>query len=193
MKSLALRTDLIFAEFDGEIVDRRSYFVIRTFSNPNYFYGNLILFPSAPALGDVVKWREIFAREFTDPRIYHETFVWDSSLGERGDTSEFEAAGFVFEENIVLVGSSVRAPSRLNPSVSVRPLLSDRDWEASTELHIRSSSESRLDISFADWKSFISQQSISGRVIYQRTTNAFTKMRRIRRDRLIPSQQSIVK
>ena len=36
VKSLGYRTDLIFPAFDGEIIDRGAYLVVRTLSNPTF-------------------------------------------------------------------------------------------------------------------------------------------------------------
>ncbi len=60
IRSLGYRTDLIFTRFDGLTEDRGSYLVVRTFSNPNYFWGNLLIFESAPRIGDFEKWTTLF-------------------------------------------------------------------------------------------------------------------------------------
>jgi hypothetical protein len=44
VKSLGYRTDLIFPTFDGEIIDRGDYLVIRTPKNPTFYWGNFLLF-----------------------------------------------------------------------------------------------------------------------------------------------------
>jgi len=52
VRSLGYRTDLIFPRFDGEIIDREGYLVIRTPTNPTYFWGNFLLFQNPPGAGD---------------------------------------------------------------------------------------------------------------------------------------------
>jgi len=44
IRSLAYQTDLFFPRFDGEVVDRGDYTVIRTPSNPTFHWGNFLLF-----------------------------------------------------------------------------------------------------------------------------------------------------
>ena len=55
VKSLGYKTDLIFPAFDGEIVDRGDYLVVRTPSNPYFYWGNFLLFPRPPAEGDYLR------------------------------------------------------------------------------------------------------------------------------------------
>jgi hypothetical protein len=63
IKSLGYRTDLIFASFDGEIFDRGDYQVIRSPTNPTFYWGNFLLFPQPPQEGDHEKWRERFVQQ----------------------------------------------------------------------------------------------------------------------------------
>ena len=82
LRSLGMRSEFIFVDFDGVIEDRGDYLVVRTPENPTYFWGNFIVMRRPPRAGDLAAWREIFHSEIRDPRIYHETFGWDSPEGE---------------------------------------------------------------------------------------------------------------
>jgi RimJ/RimL family protein N-acetyltransferase len=127
LKSLALKTDLIFTKQDGEILDRGNYLVVKTNSNPNFFWGNLLIFENAPTSGVLDEWVRIFDKEFTDSRIYHKTFAWDSE--EIGDIKPFEEAGYKFEKSLVLTTTKVQiiAPKRPNLKISVIPI-KKYDW-----------------------------------------------------------------
>ena len=48
IRSLGWRTDLIFPRFDGVVTDRGDYLVVRTPSNPGFYWGNFLLL-DAPA------------------------------------------------------------------------------------------------------------------------------------------------
>lgn len=48
IRSLGYRTDLLFPRFDGEVIDRGDYTVIRTPSNPTFYWGNFLLFDQPP-------------------------------------------------------------------------------------------------------------------------------------------------
>src|SRR3990172_2123003 len=81
-RSLAWRTDLIFPRFDCEILDRGRYLVIRTPSNPTFYWGNFLLFDRPPAPGDDERWPRLFAEEIgAPPRVRHQAFGWDSPEG----------------------------------------------------------------------------------------------------------------
>jgi hypothetical protein len=43
---------LIFPAFEGEIIDRGAYIVVRTPYNPTIYWGNFLLFEKSPAEGD---------------------------------------------------------------------------------------------------------------------------------------------
>ena len=122
LKSLALKSDLIFTKQDGEILDRGNYLVVRTKSNPNFFWGNLIIFENSPTTDVLDDWVKIFDKEFTDPRIYHKTFAWDSE--EIGEIKPFEEAGYKFEKSVVLTASKnqIVAPIKQNLHIRIVPI-----------------------------------------------------------------------
>ena len=63
IQSLGYRTDLVYPRFDGEVIDRGDYVVIRTPSNPTFPWGNFLLFAQPPVAGDLDQWRRLFAEE----------------------------------------------------------------------------------------------------------------------------------
>jgi ribosomal protein S18 acetylase RimI-like enzyme len=130
IKSLAYQTDLIFPAFDGEIVDRGDYVVVRTPSNPTFYWGNFLLFSSPPGQADFIKWRRLFASEIgPPPHIEHQAYGWDCIEGETGSVEPFLQAGFALSQDVVLTASAVRPPDRPARAVVVRALESDADWQ----------------------------------------------------------------
>lgn len=127
LKSLALKTDLIFTKQDGEILDRGNYLVVKTTSNPNFFLGNLIIFENPQKTDLLDDWVKIFDKELTDPRIYHKTFAWDSE--EIGEIEPFEEAGYKFEKSVVLTATKnqIVAPAKQNLRIKIVPI-KDFDW-----------------------------------------------------------------
>ena len=76
LKSLGYRTDLIFPEFDGQIIDRGDYLVILTPTNPTFYWGNFLIFPKPPVEGDLDKWKAMFTEEIGSIiQAEHFTFV----------------------------------------------------------------------------------------------------------------------
>ena len=152
MKNLGYLTDSIFHQRDGEVTDKSDYYLIRTPSNPTYFWGNFLLFKSAPIPGCFHKWMAIHQKEFgSNPD--HIAIGWDS--GEKGDSSEFEANGFQLDEGIVLSLSGSPNQVRTNPGLEVRKLTDDWEWQASIELQVADGFEG---ISEADYRIFKTDQ-----------------------------------
>jgi ribosomal protein S18 acetylase RimI-like enzyme len=138
LRSLAYRTDLIFPSFDGEIIDRGRYLVVRTPSNPTFYWGNFLLFDRPPAPADVMRWPKLFAEEIGGPPLtHHQTFGWDSPEGETGAAQAFEALGFRLLRSAVLSAVQVNPPPHFAPEVDVRTLQTDDEWRLATENQIR--------------------------------------------------------
>lgn len=162
LKSLGYRSNIIFTNFDGEVEDRGDYLVMRTLSNPNFFWGNLLIFKEPPQKSDYEKWTALFKKEFTDPRIYHITLAWDISDKEPY-LSEFEKNDFIFEKNVVLAAAAVKKPPRFNKDLEVRPITKE-DWPRMIEIQVEAntaedSSDSSNNLSRHEWQSFYQSQS----------------------------------
>ena len=137
VRSLGIRTDLIFQRFGGVIVDRGSYLVLLTPSNPAYRWGNMLLFADPPGEGDLERWRQLFAREVgAPPEINHMVFAWDTIHGEPGYVQPFLDTGFEIERNVVLSTNAVHPPPRINDGIAISPLESDAEWQAAFELEL---------------------------------------------------------
>jgi ribosomal protein S18 acetylase RimI-like enzyme len=129
LKSLGYRTDLIFPSFDGEILDRGDYLVIRSPTNPTFYWGNYLLFSQPPREGDYTKWRELFVQEIgAPPQVEHQTYGWDSPEGEEGEIQPFLQAGFSLNRGIVMRSTDLPHPTRPPAQVNVRALMNEADW-----------------------------------------------------------------
>ncbi len=127
LTSLGLKTDLIFIKHEGVVLDRGDYLAVKTKSNPNFFWGNLLIFKNPPTSGVKEEWVELFNQEFTDPRIYHKTFAWDSE--EIGEIKAFQEAGYKLEKSLVLTVDEGRLvpPKKMNEQIKIVPLKGS-DW-----------------------------------------------------------------
>lgn len=137
LKSLGYRTDLIFAGFDAEIHDRGNHLVIRTPSNPGFYWGNFLIFDRPPQGGDVLNWPELFRQEIgAPPDVGHQAFGWDSAGDEPGEIQPFVDAGYTFIQSEVLTAQQVHPPRHLNSEAIVRPLVTQEDWNQAMENQI---------------------------------------------------------
>ena len=134
VRSLGYRTDLIFPTFDGEIIDRGNYLVIRTPSNPTFYWGNFLLFDNPPQEGDYSEWREVFAKEIgKPPQVEHQTFGWDTTNNETGIVQPFLESGFLLVQLAVLTAQRDDLIPKSSSGVTIRPLLSEDDWNQSID------------------------------------------------------------
>lgn len=154
IKSLGYRTDFIFHKFDGYVEDKGDYIVAFTQSNPNFFWGNLLLFKRAPQRGDYQKWMSLFEKEFKDPAIYHRTFAWDCPDGEEGDCSEFLAHGFELEKSTVLTATEVNLPQKFNQEIEVKEINLAEYSNKCVEIQVACADE---NLSKKAWQNFYSK------------------------------------
>jgi len=133
--SLGFRTDVTLRALEGgEVTDRGDYLVIRTPENPDFWWGNFLLFAHAPGPGQSRPWLERFAAEF--PAARHATLGVDTA-GDVDIPADFAAAGLETERAAVLTASQIGPPPRPNTEAEFRPLASDADWRQSVELAVR--------------------------------------------------------
>ena len=139
VRSLGYRTDLIFPSYDGEIIDRGNYLVIRTPKNPSYYWGNFLLFDHPPMIGDDQVWQELFAREIgAPPLVTHLTFGWDTTENELGAIEPFLESGYQLEQSVVLTTGRPVPPTNPVEGVTVRPLELQDEWEQVVENQVSS-------------------------------------------------------
>lgn len=138
VKALGYRTDLIFPSFDGELLDREGYLVVRTPANRGFYWGNFLLFPGPPERGDDERWPELFRKEIgAPPDVRHQAFGWDSTELEKGEYQPFLERGFRLLHSHVLATSELHPPRWRSQDVIVRPLDSRADWEMAVENQVR--------------------------------------------------------
>jgi ribosomal protein S18 acetylase RimI-like enzyme len=156
-RSLVWATDLDTLPPDRVVQRRDGYLLIRSPSNPTFYWGNLLLFDEPPATGDAARWEELFEREFADePRVRHHTFAWDLAHGEAGVArEEFVERGYDLDESIGLVAgaSQVQPHARENRDVVVRALdpapgADEALWDAVVDLQVAGRQEGHDEQSF---------------------------------------------
>lgn len=136
LTSLALKTDLIFNTFSGEVIDRGNYLVVRTPSRPRYFWGNYLIMNRAPAIGDAAGWIDLFEREIgSRDKLGFVAITWDTHNEDPGDTQQFVDLGFSVRQSVVLTAERVHCPPKFNPDMIVRRLESESDWRSYIDIH----------------------------------------------------------
>ena len=141
LASLAYRTDLIFARFNGDVTEKDDYLVVRTPSNPTYWWGNFLLFRRPPEPGDEERWTALFHREIgAPPEVEHIALGYDSGIKGAGNVKGFLAAGFTHDESVVLSAQQkdIVKPAKFNTEAELRPLASEAEWQEVVELQVAS-------------------------------------------------------
>jgi ribosomal protein S18 acetylase RimI-like enzyme len=149
-RSLVWATGIDVLPLD-RVVERWSEFLlVRSPSNPQHYWGNLLVFDRPPSAGDALRWEGLFDEAFGDePRVRHRTFAWDCTDGEAGAAhEEFTGRGYVIDESVGLVAhaSQLVPHSRENREVVVRALdpavgADQALWDAVVEIQLANSED----------------------------------------------------
>jgi GNAT superfamily N-acetyltransferase len=136
--SLGFRTDLMVLSLGGSTIDQRDgHLVVRTPSNPTFWWGNFLLLAEPIAPGAVPRLLELYTAELPDAA--HVAWGIDSTDGTAGADDELAEAGFSIGRDTVLTASALRAPAR-STSATLRSLAGDDDWRQALDLHVSTNS-----------------------------------------------------
>ncbi|MGV8979142.1 MAG: GNAT family N-acetyltransferase [Cellulomonas sp.] len=119
--SLGFRTDLMLLSLQGSFVeDRGDHLVVRSPSNPGYWWGNFLLLRDPPAPGTRERWERAFASEF--PAAGHFAFGVDGTSGNTAGYTDFTATGYEVEASAVMTATAVHEPAHPNREANYRAL-----------------------------------------------------------------------
>ncbi|MBK1876783.1 GNAT family N-acetyltransferase [Pelagicoccus mobilis] len=146
MNNLGYKSDCLIQQYAGEVEAKPRYTVIRSTKNPDYHWGNLLVYGQAPKADSFKKWIQDFQSEF-DQSTEHLTFGWEEE--SRGNTAHFEDLGFELEHNIVLTSNAPTPLVKSSAPIECRKLQSDEEWEAIAQL------QSLCERDSPNWKPFL--------------------------------------
>lgn len=125
-----LATDLAVLELEGStIIDHGDHVVVRTGSNPTYYWGNFIILPTAPATDEIPSWIKRFEREF--PYAAHRAFAVTDVTA---DYSAWTERGYSVELDTALAADRLVAPAPPAVDAEIRAFSTQDDWEQSATL-----------------------------------------------------------
>ncbi|MBT3785999.1 GNAT family N-acetyltransferase [bacterium] len=145
LKTLSLITDLIPAQFEAEILDRGDYLVWKTSSQPNYFWGNFLIFREAPERDVFKDWKRLYQMEFETENPTFYTFTWDSPNFNPTYLKSFMDHGFRLDIETTLVTKRPELPPKINKDIVVKPIVSEADWNSLPEVHVNPNSSRSID------------------------------------------------
>lgn len=137
--SKGIQSDFIFHGFEGVSTDHRDCISVCTPKNPDYFFGNFLLFSGPPAVGDFARWMKRFEVVFAaHPAVRHHTFQWlPSAVPNPAAMDEFKQAGFTVDETSVLATQSVHTDKPAPKGVEFRQIRTDAEWLAVIDAQTR--------------------------------------------------------
>lgn len=144
IRSLLAATDIDVLPDTSIVEDRGAYVVVRTPTNPTYYWGNFLMFRQPPQRGDRERWEAAYDEEFgADRESMHCALCWDvpDVVGEaRG---EFLEAGYDGDDAVALIAQphELVEHTRASREVEVRALDPDGDhglWAAVADLQVTS-------------------------------------------------------
>jgi ribosomal protein S18 acetylase RimI-like enzyme len=137
-----LRTDVGVLGADALVTRHEGFVSVEALGSPGYWWGNLLVFPDAPADGDLERWTRAWTRVFGE-RFAHRTFAWERTDGEAGAIGQFEAAGYEAEHCVVLAVApeGMATPRKPVDHVQVRPLLLPDETRAAIDLAVEAARE----------------------------------------------------
>ena len=140
LRSLGFRTDLALLERAGSTIDDcGNHLVVRTASNPTFYWGNFLLLDHAPAADRVDDWLERFEEAL--PSARHRSFGFDLPHGSAADLAGFAERGLSIDLATVMTATSTHPPVHPNGDATYRTLASDGDWARSVEMTLACNDE----------------------------------------------------
>ncbi len=141
LNSLGHKTELFFGSFSGKVTTLEDVVFVQTPSNPDYFWGNYLIFREVPKASDVQLWTDRFDELFTGmDGIKHRSFTWDvNGMGAplNHDVIQiFKNSGYDYSSQIFHKSKTLVAPVNLNQRIKIRPLSSENEWHDMLEMQI---------------------------------------------------------
>ena len=124
-------TDLLFDRYQGEVTDHGQFWVVRTPTTPDYYFGNYLLLPTPPSDRDK-GWLEASFDKLIgqDPGVQHRTFQWPLAEGQNSRVAGFVAAGDQYMECVVLaLDAASWQPTVPLPSTACARPFTAADWD----------------------------------------------------------------
>jgi GNAT superfamily N-acetyltransferase len=162
VQSLVFRTELALLQRSGSVVeDRGDHLVVRTPTNPDYYWGNFLLLAVPPDdVARVGHWERVHHAEFPDAG--HVTLGIDRPGSVADDTAVLVEAGMEVEEVVAMTASSVRPPPRPARDAEIRVLAGDADWEQQVDVMLEGEDEAHLTRDFAARKTAANRELTEG-------------------------------
>ena len=162
VRSLGFRTDLALLERAGSAIeDCGDHLVVRSPSNPTFYWGNFLLLDHVPAADRVDAWLDRF--EAALPAARHRSFGFDAPHASAADLAAFADRGLEVDTSTVMTATSVHPPAHPNDAATSRTLEGDADWTGSVELTLACNDEYEP----VSHRTFVERRAASNRAVVE--------------------------
>jgi len=132
MLPLGWHTDLAVRRLDGSTIEEHDdHVVVRTPSNPLFYWGNFVLVTDPDTVDDAEHWLTVFEGAF--PSSAHRAI---GMVAEPADFDRWRALGLEIDHDDVLATDVCPEPTPLPPGYLVRQISEAIEWEQSTAMRI---------------------------------------------------------
>jgi ribosomal protein S18 acetylase RimI-like enzyme len=121
---LGLRTDLMLLQGSARIEVRPDAVAVVSPGNPDFYFGNVLMPRTVPAMDAIPMWRACFAdRIGRHPGIHHESFAWCARGAGDAVAQAWRDAGFEVSRSVVLACNpeGLKAPPSPRAAMALRP------------------------------------------------------------------------
>lgn len=137
LHSLSPSTEIMLTSLMGKVTERDNYFVIHTPDQPNYYYGNFLIFKSHEIPEDISPAIGAFEKEFPDRNlIKHRLLIWDEVSENPRIPQSVIQQGFSVDPTLVLTMSEKPADIATNTAFELREVNLSQEINALTENHM---------------------------------------------------------
>lgn len=137
--SKGILSDFIFFDYNAVVTDHGPYIQVHTPDNPDFYYGNLLVFPTTPDETTFIDWEKQFENRFAEiSGVKHKTFLWDTTdQVSEATKSVFKSLGYEFDTVSVLGSSDPEKPRDCPSDITFRCLETDDDFLQAIETQVR--------------------------------------------------------
>lgn len=159
LHSIGLRSDLLVLRGLSEIQAHDDRVVVRTPSEPNFWFGNMVIFRHPPegAHGPGGSRAQVARARADFPDARHVCLIWDVPDLLPGPGHEaLRESGFVIDRSEVMTLTGPIQPAAPPPGIALRPIVSDAEWRAVCELQTETGLEDGHDP--AEYATFVTNR-----------------------------------
>ena len=127
--TIGLKSDILFFNFRNDVQEKNDYFVLSTQNNPDFYWGNYLVFKNPLSLGDFNIWKKHYRDEFFhNENIKHMCFSWagDPCYSE---LNKFKENNFSFLEKMVMITNKEKFKCKyFNNEIVCKRMVTNDDW-----------------------------------------------------------------